>query len=177
MRRLILLRHAKTEHSAPSGRDVDRRLDKRGTQDAHDVGQWLARNSFTPDLAWVSTAHRAQQTWDILAKSFTTTRVEHRDELYSADAGDLLTMIHAAGIADPKVLMIVAHNPSMHELGLALIAAGEMAGRQALAANLPTTGVIVIDFTVEDWSDVGFRKGSLERFVSPKLLKEWSDHT
>ena len=176
MRRLILLRHAKTERGAPSGRDVDRQLDERGMQDAREVGQWLARNTYTPDLAWVSTARRAQQTWDILAKSFTTSRAEHQDDLYSADAGDLLKIIHAAATTDPKVLMIVAHNPSLHELALALIAAGEMAGRQALAANLPTAGVIVIDFATDDWDDVGFRKGTLERFVSPKLLKEWSDH-
>ena len=176
MRRLILLRHAKTERDAPSGRDIDRQLDERGMQDARDVGQWLARNNYTPDLAWVSTAHRAQQTWDIMAKSFTTSRAERRDELYSADAGDLLKIIHAAGTADPKVLMVVAHNPALHELALALMATGEMAGRQALAANLPTAGVIVMDFATDDWDDVGFRKGALERFVSPKLLKEWSDH-
>ena len=176
MRRLILLRHAKTERDAPSGRDFDRRLDERGTQDARDVAQWLAKNNYTPDLAWVSLAHRAQQTWDILAKSFPATRAEHLDELYSTDAGDLLQTIRTAGIADPKVLMIVAHNPALHELALALISAGETTGLRALAANLPTAGVVVIDFASDDWDDVGFRKGALERFVSPKLLKEWSDN-
>ena len=176
MRRLILLRHAKTERDAPSGRDIDRQLDERGMQDARGVGQWLARNNYTPDLAWVSTALRAQQTWDIMSKSFTTSRAEPRDELYSADAGDLLKIIHAAGTTDPKVLMVVAHNPALHELALALISAGETAGLRALAANLPTAGVIVIDFATDDWDDVGFRKGALERFVSPKLLKEWSDN-
>ena len=117
-----------------------------------------------------------QQTWEILAKSFPASRAKHLDELYSTDAGDLLNMIRTAGIADPKVLMIVAHNPAMHELALALINAGETTGLRALAANLPTAGVVVIDFASDDWDDVGFRKGALERFVSPKLLKEWSDH-
>jgi phosphohistidine phosphatase len=175
MRRLILLRHAKTERDAPSGRDIDRQLDERGMQDARDIGQWLARNNYTPDLAWVSTAHRAQQTWDILEKSLTTSRAERRDELYSADAGELLKLIRA-GTADPRVLMVVAHNPALHELALALISAGETAGLRALAANLPTAGVIVIDFATDDWDDAGFRKGALERFISPKLLKEWSDN-
>ena len=175
MRRLILLRHAKTERNAPSGRDIDRQLDERGMQDARDIGQWLARNNYTPDLAWVSTAHRARQTWDILAKSFTTSHAERRDELYSADAGELLKLIRA-GTADPKVLMVIAHNPALHELALALISAGETAGLRALAANLPTAGVIVIDFATDDWDDAGFRKGALERFISPKLLKEWSDN-
>ena len=176
MRRLILLRHAKTERGAPSGRDVDRQLDERGMLDAREVGQWLARHNYTPDLAWVSTARRAQQTWDILVKSFTTSRAEHRDELYSADAGDLLKVVHDARIADPKVLMIVAHNPSLHELALALISAGETAGLRALAANLPTTGVVVIDLAIDDWGDAGFRKGAMERFISPKILKELTDN-
>ena len=86
MRRLMLLRHAKTERDTPSGRDFDRRLDERGTHDARDVGQWLARNNYMPDLAWVSPAHRAQQTWDIMATSFTASRAEPLDELYSIDA-------------------------------------------------------------------------------------------
>ena len=176
MRRLILLRHAKTERDAASGRDFDRQLDERGMQDARDVGQWLAKNKYVPDCAWVSPARRAQQTWDILAKSFTATRAQNRDELYNADAGDLLKNLHAFGIDDPKVMMVVAHNPALHELALALIAAGETSGLRALAANLPTTGVVVIDFAVDDWGDIGFRKGTLERFVSPKLLKEWSDN-
>ncbi len=176
MRRLILLRHAKTERDAPSGRDFDRRLDELGTHDARDIGQWLARNNYTPDLAWVSLAHRAQQTWEILQKSFPKSRAEHLEELYSTDAGDLLTTIRTAGIADPKVLMIVAHNPALHELALALISAGGTTGLRALAANLPTAGVVVIDFASDDWDDVGFRKGALECFASPKLLKEWSDN-
>lgn len=176
MRRLILLRHAKTERDAPSGRDFDRRLDERGTVDARDIGQWLAENNYTPDLVWVSHAQRAQQTWEILQKSFPKSRAEHLEELYSTDAGDLLTTIRAAGIADPNVLMVVAHNPALHELALALISAGKTTGLRALAANLPTAGVVVIDFAGDDWDDVGFRKGALECFVSPKLLKEWSDN-
>ncbi len=176
MRRLILLRHAKTERDAPSGRDIDRSLDERGLLDAQTVGQWLTRNFYRPDIALVSPATRAMQTWDILAKSLSSTRMKTVQELYNADAGDLLTIVRTIGIEDPKTLMIVAHNPALHELALALISAGETAGLRALAANLPTTGVVVIDFPGEDWDDAGFRKGTLERFVSPKLLKEWSDN-
>ena len=71
--------------------------------------------------------------------------------------------------------MIVAHNPGLHERALALIAGGDKDGRRALDANLPTSGVVVIDFKIDDWDDIGFRGGELERFASPKLLKEWSD--
>ena len=175
MRRLILLRHAKTEHDAPSGRDIDRRLDARGKQDAAATGEWLAQNGYRPDLALVSTAVRAQETWTILTGAMPGTRVDHLPDLYSADPGDLLRIIHATETADPQTLMILAHNPGLHELALGLIASGEMGGRQALAANLPTAGVIVIDFAIGNWSDVSFRSGTLERFISPKLIKEWSE--
>ena len=66
MRRLMLLRHAKTEADAPSGKDHDRRLDDRGRSDAADVGAWMARHHHVPDLVLVSTAVRAQQTWHIV---------------------------------------------------------------------------------------------------------------
>ena len=57
---------------------------------------------------------------------------------------------------------------------LALIAGGDAAGRRALEANLPTSGVAVIDFKIDDWDDIGFRGGQLERFASPKWLREES---
>lgn len=175
MRRLILLRHAKTEHDAPSGRDIDRRLDERGHQDAAATGQWLARHGYRPDLSLVSTAVRAQETWAIIVTAMPGVRVDHLPDLYSADPGELLKIIHATETADPKTLMILAHNPGLHELALGVIAGGDADGQRALAANLPTSGVIVIDFKIGNWSDVSFRSGTLELFVSPKLIKEWSE--
>jgi phosphohistidine phosphatase len=71
--------------------------------------------------------------------------------------------------------MLVGHNPGMHELALALTASGEKAARQALADNLPTSGLAVFDFDTGDWNDVAFRRGRLVLFVSPKLLKQASN--
>ena len=65
MRRLMLLRHAKTESDAPSGRDRDRRLDERGLRDDAEIGGWIGRNPPVPDSVLVSPAVRAHQTWDI----------------------------------------------------------------------------------------------------------------
>jgi phosphohistidine phosphatase len=174
MRRLILLRHAKTEHDAPSGRDIDRRLEDRGKQDAALTGAWIVRHDFKPDLALVSTAVRAQETWAILANALSGTRVDHMPDLYGADPGELLRIIHAKETADPKTLMIVAHNPGLHELALGLIAGGDAEGLRAMNSDLPTSGVIIIDFEIGNWSDVSFRSGTLKRFISPKLIKESS---
>jgi len=175
MRRLILLRHAKTERDAPSGRDQDRRLDARGRQDAADMGRWLARQRYRPDLALVSTAARAEQTWTLMADDLAGPRVEYVPELYGADPSDILRIVRGADLEDPACLMIVAHNPGLHELALALIIGDDNTTWRALAVNLPTAGVAVIDFAIGRWHDVTFRSGTLECFATPKLLRERSD--
>jgi phosphohistidine phosphatase len=176
MRRLMLLRHAKTENDAPSGRDQDRRLDKRGRDDAAEIGGWIGRNPPFPDSVAVSPAVRAYQTWDIIWETLKhlsrEPNVELLPELYGADPAQLLETIHMASATDPRRLMVVGHNPGMHELALALAGSGDAAGRKALAENLPTSGLAVFDFTIDSWQDAAFRRGRLVQFVSPKLLRQ-----
>jgi len=178
MRRLLLLRHAKTENDAPSGRDQDRRLDNRGRNDAAEIGGWIGRHPPFPESVLVSSAVRATQTWEIAWEAMQDLvpqpRIEFLPELYGADPAQLLEAVHAAVATDPKVLMLVGHNPGMHELALMLTGSGDATGRQALGDNLPTSGLAIFDFAVDDWSDVAFRRGRLARFVSPKLLKQIS---
>jgi len=179
MRRLMLLRHAKTENDAPSGRDRDRELDKRGRGDAAEIGAWIGRHPPFPDSVLVSPAVRARQTWDIAWEAMKDLvpkpRVELVPDLYGADPSQFLQIIREASAADPRRLMLVGHNPGMHELALALAGSGGAAGRRALADNLPTSGLAVFDFAVDDWGDVAFRRGQLMLFVTPKLLKQTSD--
>ena len=178
MRRLMLFRHAKTETDAPSGRDQDRRLDERGHRDAAEVGGWIGRHPPFPDLVQVSPAVRARQTWEIAWEAMKyhapLPPVELVDELYGADPAQLLRTIRMAEASDPKRLMLVGHNPGMHELALALAGSGDAAARKALADNLPTAGLAVFDFATNDWTDVAFRRGRLVLFVTPKLLKQAS---
>ena len=178
MRRLMLLRHAKTENDAPSGRDRDRRLDNRGRRDAAEIGAWIGRHPPFPDSVLVSPAIRAHQTWEIAWKAMKDLvpepQVELIPDLYGADPSQLLQTIREASDADPLRLMLVGHNPGMHELALALAGSGDAAGRRALADNLPTSGLAVFDFAVDDWADVAFRRGRLALFVTPKLLKQTS---
>ena len=179
MRRLMLLRHAKTETDAPSGRDQDRRLDDRGHRDAAEIGAWLGRHPPFPGLVQVSPAVRAKQTWELAWEAMkdrvAAPEVEILPELYGADPAQILETIRTATIpANPRQLLLVGHNPGMHELALMLAGRGDAAGRQALADNLPTSGLAVFDFATNDWNDVAFRRGRLVLFVSPKLLKQAS---
>jgi phosphohistidine phosphatase len=178
MRRLLLLRHAKTESDAPSGRDQDRRLDERGHRDAAEIGGWIARHPPFPDHVMVSPAMRAKQTWELawaaMKDRAPPPQVDFLPELYGAAAAQLLQSIRTASATDPKRLLLVGHNPGMHELALALTGGGDAAARQALYDNLPTSGLAVFDFPGDDWNDVAFRRGQLALFVSPKLLKQTS---
>ena len=178
MRRLMLLRHAKTETDAPSGQDHDRRLDERGNRDAAEMGAWIARHPPFPDRAIVSTAVRAKQTWELawaaMKDRVPQPKVELLDELYGAEPTQLLHLVRLAEAHDPKCLMLVGHNPGMHELAMMLAGGGDKAARKAIEDNLPTSGLVILDFDIDDWTDVGFRRGELAQFVSPKLLRQES---
>jgi phosphohistidine phosphatase len=178
MRRLLLLRHAKTETDAPSGQDQDRRLDDRGRRDAAEIGGWIGRDPPIPDRVLVSPAVRAHQTWEIAREAMAgiaqQPQVEFLPELYGADPAQLLQIIRQACVTDPHRLMVVGHNPGMHELALTLTGSGDAAAKKALEDNLPTTGLAIFDFATSDWNDVAFRRGKLVSFISPKLLKQTS---
>jgi phosphohistidine phosphatase len=175
MRRLMLLRHAKTESDAPSGRDRDRRLDERGLIDAADIGAFIAQHPPFPELVLVSSADRARQTWELAWEAMQARvaqpRVEFEPDLYSADPMQLLHSVRMATGVDPKQLLLVGHNPGMHEFALALTGDGDTAARQELARNMPTSGLAIFDFDIEAWNDVSFGRGRLISFVTPRLLK------
>ncbi len=166
----MLLRHAKTERDAPSGRDRDRRLDARGREDTALAASWIVENEYQPGLAFVSTATRAQETWQLLAPHLEQTRVENMPELYNATTAVLLGAVHTAA-NDAQSLMIVAHNPGLHELALCLATEEQSSERDALAGDLPTTGIAILDFAIDDWRDVSFRRGQLTAFITPKHIK------
>ncbi|MBN8986261.1 MAG: histidine phosphatase family protein, partial [Rhizobiales bacterium] len=122
-------------------------------------------------------AMRARQTWDIVAPLLgdATIEVTHLHELYLAEPTDILRAIRETGGIDARCLMVVGHNPGLHELALMLTGSGHDDALRLLAGNLPTSGLIVIDFDIDDWGDVAFRQGKLMQFVSPKLLRQTSD--
>src|SRR3954447_4209343 len=112
MRRLMLLRHAKTAHDAPSGHDQDRRLDERGRRDAAAIGTWIGRHPPLPDAVLVSTAVRARQTWEIAGQAIkdmhrepaaSKWQVEFLDEIYGAEPAQLLGIIRMAQISMDQV--------------------------------------------------------------------------
>src|SRR5262249_25610866 len=74
-------------------------------------------------------------------------------------------------VAEPrkaKRLLIVGHNPSLHEFALQLIASGDVEVREQLREKLPTSGLVVMDLPIEDWAELRPHSARLERFVTPR---------
>lgn len=169
MRRLMLLRHAKTERAEPGESDRDRKLMQRGREDAPVLGAYMAHHGLVPDLALVSPAARAQETWMLLATAFAKTpRMQIDDRIYNSSPRNLLQVI-----AEPRKarrLLVVGHNPSLHEFALQLIAAGNIEAREQLREKLPTSGLVVMDLPIDDWALVRPHAARLERFVTPRLI-------
>ena len=169
MRRLMLLRHAKTERAQPGERDRDRKLTKRGRADASLIGAYMAHHSLVPDLALVSPATRALETWALLANCFANAPAVVNDErIYNADPQKLSALL--AKTEGAKSLVLVGHNPGLHDLAIQLIASGDVEARERIAEGLPTSGLVVIDLAFDDWSRLHPHAGRLERFISPRLI-------
>src|SRR5579862_5809061 len=174
MRRLMLLRHAKTERAAPGERDRDRKLTKRGRADAPLIGAYMAHHGLVPDVALVSPATRAEETWALIAKALPQApRVVKEEGIYNAGRDKLINIIRKA--TDAHVLLVVGHNPGLHELAISLIASGDVEARERVNEKLPTSGLVVIDLAFDDWSKVHRHAGRLERFVTPKLIAAATD--
>jgi phosphohistidine phosphatase len=174
MRRLLLLRHAKTERAEPGERDRDRRLTKRGRDDAPLIGAYMARHGLVPDVALVSPATRAEETLALVAKALPTApKVVEEEGIYNAGRDKLIGIIRKA--RDAHVLLVVGHNPGLHELAVSLIASGDVEARERVNEKLPTSGLVVIDLAFDDWSRLHPNAGRIERFVSPRLIEEATD--
>ncbi len=171
MRRLILFRHAKAEPSELGMEDRARVLVERGRRDAAKIGAYMKSHALVPDRVVISPAARTQETWKITASAFRPAPgAASADQLYDATPHAIFAVIKDAPAA-AHTLMVVGHNPGLHEVALMLIASGDIDARERLREKLPTAGLVIIDFAFDDWSKLHPQSGRLERFVSPKSLE------
>jgi phosphohistidine phosphatase len=148
----VLIRHAKAEQSAPS--DVERQLTDHGVSDATEAGQWLANRGLEPDQALVSSAVRAQQTWEAVNDGGGwDLEGTLEDALYEAGTESALDLLRETDEA-VQTLAVVGHNPTMASLA-ALLDDGEgddEAGNE-VAVGFPASAVAVLQYD-GDWADL-----------------------
>jgi phosphohistidine phosphatase len=170
MRRLMLMRHAKSDWSLSGQRDHDRALASRGREAAPLVGAYMGQHGLKPDKVLVSTARRARETWSLVATALgKDLDVSFDDRLYEANPKALLVPLRAANAAAHSLLM-VGHNPGIQELASLLMASGDIDARQRLLEKFPTAALAVIDFQIDAWSALAPHSGRLDRFVTPRAL-------
>jgi phosphohistidine phosphatase len=148
MERLILMRHGKAERHAQSGGDFERALAPSGREDAGRMGKVLAGLAYSPDLMLVSSARRTRETAEQVAASLPKARVEHRRDLYHADPEEIVQALEDEGDSAATV-MVVGHNPGMHELALRLALQGGASPIQTnkLGSRFPTSTVVVFKWS------------------------------
>lgn len=173
MRRLILFRHAKSDR--PTGvEDHERPLSPRGRKASSLMGGYMVEEGLVPDHVLVSTARRTQETWDLAGSAFAQD-IARTDEqrLYDASADKILEVIRQTP-SDIRTLLVVGHNPGLHELALQLTGTrGPDVSR--LRRKYPTAGLVVIDFDIERWSKADAGIGRLDRFTTPKRVGQALD--
>ncbi len=168
MRRLLLLRHAKSDWSKGIP-DLERSLAPRGREAAPRMGAYLREEGLFPDLVLVSPALRARQTYEAVRPFIEASAHRVEPGLYGASAGQLLTLVRDT---EPAIrsLLAIGHNPGFEDLAKLLVGSGDRYAIAQLLAKYPTAGLAVIDFPDEDWTAAGPGAGRLDRFVTPKSL-------
>lgn len=153
---LILLRHAKSDWSGDEA-DVDRPLAKRGRRQAPEAGQWLATHVGRIDMAVVSTAKRASDTWDLVSAELGDRPLTRPDEgVYAGSASELLEIVRSLG-EEYVTVVLVGHNPGLEDLAETLT--GDW-------VSLPTSALAVIDLD-GPWRSAGRALGVLRAAGRP----------
>jgi phosphohistidine phosphatase len=162
VRRLTLVRHAKSDWSLPGQNDWDRPLNRRGQRDAPEMARRLRSRRLKPDRILSSPAVRALTTASVMARELKVpaSHVAQDERLYLASPADLLAVIRELG-ADAKHLMVFGHNPGMTECANRLSAGDRI-------DNLPTCGVFTAIFEIADWSTLDWGSGLEAEFDYPK---------
>lgn len=170
MKRLFLLRHAKTEQAdKDTPADADRVLTERGRGDAPLVGREMRRKAYQPDLVLCSPSVRTRQTLELAMAAFGgAPEIRIVDSIYAAGARDIVALVQSLPRAVQRP-MIVGHNPSFEEAAVLLVGEGAEAF-ESFGEKFPTSALAVIDFDVDDWRAVGASEGILADFIKPKDL-------
>lgn len=167
MRRLHLLRHAKSSWDDPDLADSDRPLAPRGRKATGRIAKWAREHDIRPKLVVASSAARARETLSAVLPGLGEPEVWVEDALYGAGSDSLLERVQALP-DEAEEAMLVGHNPGLADLLLLLAEPGAL--RERAAAKVPTGALATLDADVERWSDVRPGRAVLVSFVVPQEL-------
>lgn len=163
MKRVYIVRHAKSSWGDLSLADIDRPLNKRGKTDSPRMGEICKSKGYIPDLLISSNANRAQSTAKIFCSvfEFDAQKLTLENELYHAPEDKYLDACY--GLDDNlESVMLFGHNPGITYLANSV--------SEEYIDNVPTCGVLVIDAKIDHWTDIEFSKCTLIDFIYPKMF-------
>ncbi|MBI0535306.1 histidine phosphatase family protein [Roseomonas sp. KE2513] len=171
MHQLLLLRHAKSAWDDPALSDHARPLNARGRRAASAMAGAMRGLSLRPELVLVSSSRRTLQTLETLGTLEGPPRVEPMDDLYLAPWTRLMEVVREA----PETvgsLLVIAHNPGLHDFALALAGGADSGGPPpALTEAFPTASLA--EFAIEGpWAGLSPGRARLVRFLQPRDLPE-----
>lgn len=161
---LYIVRHAKSGDKQSGKKDIDRNLNERGRSDAQNMGKHLRSLDIHPEVFLSSPANRAVQTAEIIMESLgkPETSLQIEDELYHGNFASMYSILKNMEEEWADV-MIFGHNPYFSSLADFLA--------NTRIENLPTMGVVGLEFPVQRWSEIENEAGSVLIFEYPKNLK------
>ena len=163
MKRLIILRHAKSDWDAQYDSDHERPLTKRGVRASSAIGIAISRSREIPDVAITSSALRATTTIDLAAAAGNwSTTIEVSDALYGTSAQGALEVAATAGDGVER-LMLVGHQPTWGSLVHALTGG---------SVEMKTATAVGIALALSSWRDVGRAPGSIAYVLQPRLFTD-----
>lgn len=174
MKRVFILRHAKTEAGGPGLHDSERRLLEQGRRAAADMGAYMKKHGYVPDWVACSAAARTVETCSVILPAIKDNiPVVIRPDLYLAEASHLLSVIKSSD-NEHGAVMVIAHHPGVAELAmeLAAVPADSLveSRHKRMREKFSTCSLVVLDFNIKQWRSVTKGKGVLTDFMRPRDL-------
>jgi phosphohistidine phosphatase len=169
---LAIMRHAKSDWDQPGLADFDRPLNKRGREAAERVGRELRNRRVRFDRLIASPAVRVRETLERLEHGYgKELEVDFEPRVYEASLATLFDLVRAvpASIHAP---LLIGHNPTLHQLVLALTSPDDSGLREKLTENFPTAALALISFPAGRWDEVSQASGTVLELILPRELDD-----
>jgi phosphohistidine phosphatase len=168
MKTLHLLRHAKSSWKDPALEDHERPLSKRGRSAAKAMAKYMERTEIAPDFVLCSTAVRARQTLNPIAKRLRPAKVVFENAIYEVPQRRLWMYLWALP-EHAEIVLVVGHNPGLHDLALALTDPGSRNHALLPEGKFPTGALATFSFDGR-WGDLRPDSAQLVSFIQPRQL-------
>ncbi len=165
MKKLYLIKNARSSWDEPGLGDIERGITSRGREEIRTLGSYLRLRDIRPDILLSSCAYRAQQTGDLLAEEIGYEGDKHYlQELYMTPP-ERIREILSAQAPEYESVFLIGHSPQIHELANSLM--------DEHLRRFPALGIAAIDLEIDDWSELEDRCGRLDFFIYPEMFEHY----